>query len=349
VLKLKQGLHIRGDSLYCPLSFSLDSYGNCEADCVHCYLRRLNRVWGQDLKPLDLEIFERTLSNGIKNENPRSSLAWALFLRKTLRFGNKADPFQVAELEHRVSKRVLEILQEYEWPVVIETKFTHVLMQYDDILSKGKDREHILVVISPGYLSDWEILEKGKTTPPDQRLKDLSFWKQKGIRIGVNGEPFIPGYHTIDQFEEMLKLLKDFGIGSYNVYNLHFNGFIANRLHDIGIDIEKIWYYNRDIYWRPILRQLLDLASKYDIVLGCPDFVNSGSYLEKHNTCCGIQVSNPCTFNVMSWKRSVLSGQAEFGTKLLEDSWDGVGDYELGRKVMLGETSDYFTVKDIDF
>lgn len=76
--QLKSMLTIRGDSLYCPLSFSLDTYGNCEIDCYHCYHRRLNYIWGTELKPMDLEIFEKKITNGLKNKNPRSSLAWAL-------------------------------------------------------------------------------------------------------------------------------------------------------------------------------------------------------------------------------------------------------------------------------
>jgi hypothetical protein len=123
----------------------------------------------------------------------------------------------------------------------------------------------------------------------------------------VNGEPFIPGYHTVDQFEDTLKLLKAYGIKSYNTYNLHLNDFVAKNLHQIGIYIEKIWYHNRDEEWRPILRQLIDLAQRYDIILGCPDFVNSGSYTEQSNTCCGVTVPIPCTFNLMTWKKLLLT------------------------------------------
>ena len=70
--KLKNSLTVRGDSLYCPLSFSLDSYGNCLTDCYHCYLRHLNHVWGEDLKPIDLELLEKKLEAGIKNKNPKT-------------------------------------------------------------------------------------------------------------------------------------------------------------------------------------------------------------------------------------------------------------------------------------
>ncbi len=352
--KFKQGLTIRGDSLYCPLSFSLDSYSNCTTDCLHCYLRRLNEIWGKDLRPLDLEIFERTLHNGLKNPNPKSSLAWALKQKKTIRFGNKADPFQEAELTYKISGEVLEILKKYDWDVVIETKFTHILSNYEHTL-REMNNIHIMPIVTVGLDKDWILFEKSKPTPPIERIKYIDvIHRFFGIDIGINGEPFIPGYHTIEQFEEMMKLLKRFQIPSYNTYNLHFNAFVAKRLYEAGIDIEKIWYYNQDEQWRLILQKLIDLSKKYDIRLGCPDFVNAGwSYMETANTCCGINVQNPCNFNAMNWKQRFQKRKHRPGKKnmfqdiILNNTWDGIGDFELGRQVMYGENKDIFTLLDI--
>lgn len=350
--KLKQGLHVRGDSLYCPLAFSLDSYGNCEADCTHCYLRRLNEVWGKDLKPLDLENFERTLVNGMENKNPRTPLAHAIKSKKTLRFGNKTDPFQDAEREHKVSGEVLNILLRLKWPVVIETKFLNNMMEYYHILIQMKDHLHVMPVISPGYVEDWKKFEYERTDNPSTRMKVLSQLQEAGIRVGINGEPFIPGYHQISEFEGMMKRLKHYKIPSYNVYNLHFNAFIAKRLHAVGVDIEKVWYYNRDETWKPILQQLIDLAKKYDIILGSPDFVNSGwDYWEQSNTCCGVSVDSPCTWNMMHFKRAVQvsmdSVEEYIKNERYKDAWDGVGSYEEGVAVLTGKDKDKFSLWDI--
>jgi len=343
---LKQGLHIRGDSLYCPLAFSLDSYGNCEADCTHCYLRRLNEVWGKDLKPLDLENFERTLVNGLKNKNPKSPLAYAIHFKKTLRFGNKTDPFQNAEKEYKASSEALKILQRLEWPVVIETKFLENMMENYDTLVEMKKHLHIMPVISPGYDLDWEKFENRLTDFPPYRMQLLSDLGRAGFRVGINGEPFIPGYHQVSEFERMMKRLKHYNIPSYNVYNLHFNAFVAKRLHAVGVDIEKVWYYNSDEHWKPILQQLIDLAKKHDIILGSPDFVNSGwDYYEQSNTCCGVNVDNPCTWNVITIKRNMQEGKTL--EESIEHCWDGVGSYEEGEQVFLGKSADMFSLKDI--
>ena len=65
--KLKTPITIRGDCLYCPLPVSLDTYGNCLTDCWHCYFRRLNKVWGEELKPLDLSILKKKLEMSLNS------------------------------------------------------------------------------------------------------------------------------------------------------------------------------------------------------------------------------------------------------------------------------------------
>ena len=225
-------------------------------------------------------------------------------------------------------------------------------MDYKDILCSMKDYLQVMPIISPGFDKDWRVLEYEKTTYPRHRLEWLKELNSEGIKVGVNGEPFIPGYHTVEEFEEMLRRLKGHGIPSYNVYNLHLNAFVAKRLHAAGLDIEKIWYMNQDTQWRPILQKLLDLAKKYDIILGCPDFVNSGwRYVERSNTCCGVNVDNPCTWNVITWKRLLQEDRAKNKATqkhwLIEQTWDGVGSYREGEDLMDGKKADMFSLEDI--
>jgi DNA repair photolyase len=348
--QLKNSLTIRGDSLYCPLPLSLDSYGNCLVDCVHCYFRNLNAVWGQDLKPVDLELLDKQLTNGPLNKTPKTPLAYCLSQKKTIRFGNKADPFQPAELEHRVSREAIKLLIKHNWTFVIQTRFTHILMEYLDLIQEAHSKNLITImpVISPGLDRDWEVLEHFQTTPVFTRLKQAKELIQLDIPLGINGEPFIPGYHTVEDFEITLQKLKLFNIPSYNTYNFHFNAFVAKRLHAIGIDIEKIWYYNQDAQWQKILQQLLDLSKQYGIRLGCPDFVNSGTlWRERANTCCGVEVANPCTYNTHHFKRAAQRGKNL--QQILNETWDGSGDYEQGKAIILGTTDKMFTLKDAGF
>ena len=344
----KSAVHIRGDCLYCPLSLSVDSYWNCLTKCLHCYTRRLNRTWGEDLRPAAPDEVRRQLNRGLKNKNPKTPLAHALNQKKTIRFGDRSDPYQKAELVYGISRRLQVVFIDLEWTYVIETKFLNNLRLDEDVIEKAKEKSliQIMPIISPGAESDWEILEQKKTDPIPDRLKQMKRWIEKGHVIGVNGEPFIPGYHTPAQFQAIIRRLKEIGVTSYNTYNLHFNDLVAKNLHSVGIDIERIWYYNQDKNWRPILQKLMDIAKAEDMPLGCPDFVNTGwKWREPANTCCGIDVPNPTKFNSHMFK--CLCQQGVVPDKILQDCWDGVGTYEDGMDFFTGDKTNFYGVMDI--
>lgn len=345
----KNPITVRGDSLYCPLCLSIDSYWGCEPDCLHCYLRGLNYTWGKDFRAADPEYIRRKLEAGLKNRNPKTPLAHCLAMKKTLRLGNKSDPFQPAEDRLHVSAEVVKVLVGLEWSFVIQTRFpARAWIAIREVASKAPDRIiHLMPVVSPGLDRDWELFERKRTEPPEVRVKVAGLAKRKGIPVAVNGEPFVPGFHTPKDFRDTLRLLKSHGITSYNTYNFHFTPFVAKRLVGIKeVDIERIWYHNQDREWRRILRTLISIADEEGVLLACPDFVNTGkARTEPFNTCCGIDVPNPATFNTHHFKRLWQEGLPP--DEILKRAWDGSGNWEVGRKIVLGTARNVFTLKDI--
>jgi len=343
----KKPFSIRGDSFYCPLPFSLDPYWNCSIDCVHCYLRKLNFIWGKEQRAASMNEIVKKLVNGLVNKKPRSPLAFAIKKRKTVRLGNKTDPFQPIEEKKKISKKSLRVLKSLDFSVVIQTKSTELMMKIalDEVLSLGQ-KVIVMPVISPGLEMDWEVFENKRSTHPIERLKHLRELSRLGVKVGVNGEPFIPGYHTFRDFRRTLSVLKEYSIPSYNTYHLHYEAFNAKRLHSIGVDIEKIWYYSQPHRWRKILHELINIAREKEIILGCPDWVNSGDYIEKSNTCCGIDVPNPCTFNVITWKRMKMKNPRLKKTDIIFHTSDGVGDFKTGWDIMFDKRREFYTAKD---
>lgn len=345
----KHGMNVRGDSLYCPLPLSLEPYWWCEPDCLHCYFRGLNRVWGFDLRPIDLHALERKLNAGLKNRSPKSRLAHLLARKKTIRLGNKTDPFQPLERDYKRSTGAIRIFRKLSWTFVVQTRFTRNLFELAEGYLNHASRAGlvtVLPVISPGLEKDWELFEQKQTTPIPERLEDIKHWIDSGIPVGVNGEPFIPGHHSIEDFEEALRRLKSVGCTRYNTYNFHFTPHVAKRIVDLpGVDIERIWYENQDHRWKKTLSCLIDVAKKYNMILGCPDFVNTGpNHEEVANTCCGIDVSNPATFNTHYFKNFAQRGYSV--QEIVEACWDGSGDWEQGWKILKGEPGDFYSLKD---
>lgn len=343
----KAAVGIRGDCLYCPLPLYIDSYWNCLVDCHHCWLRRLNRTWGMDLRPANPELVRKQLETGLKNTKPKSSLAWALFHKKTIRLGNKTDPYQPAEREYRVSRRIQGHLVDLNWSYVIQTRFLTNLVDDEDVMGKAHEAGLLTVMpfISPGAELDQLVLERGRTPLIEDRLRLIRRWVGFGWNVGVNGEPFIPGYHTVDQFRDILRRLKAVGVRSYNTYNLHLNDHVAKRFVEIGLNLERIWHMNQDKQWHPIQQELCRVAEEEGVILGCPDFVNvPEKWKARSNTCCGITVPNPSRFNTHWWRKKLQAGESP--EDVLKITWEGIGDQQLGRKVVMGESCEFYTMGD---
>ena len=208
-------------------------------------------------------------------------------------------------------------------------------------------RAIITISVSCGMERDWELFERRRTSSVENRMKAARYFSKKGLQVAFGGEPFIISWHTLKNFEDMLKRMKSFGINRYNVYNLHLPAFVAKRLVEVdGIDIDAVWKGNQDSGWKKVLKELIELAKKHNVILGCPDFVNSGSYTEASNTCCGVDVKNPTTFNAITWKRLLLKGKDK--QEVFEESWDGIGDKELGRQLLFGSHDKMYSMADVE-
>ena len=318
----KSGLGVRADYLYCPLAFGLDAYWGCEFDCSFCYCRRLNRTWGQAIRPADVPGIQRKLLNPGKGSDPISVSARA---RKTLRLGNKSDLLQ-PEAEREFGSpalALLRFLRDEAWEVKLETRSPLLgASPYFDLLVDMKATITISIMI--GGSADHRAFAP-RSAEPLFLFRLAQEFRRRGHRVSVITEPFIPGYHTVEQWADFLDMVADYDLDAVNLYNLHFNDFVAKRIFDKpGVDIERVWMENEDEPWRRTLAQLIEIADAKEISLGMPDFVNSGRYLERFNTCCAVDAVNPLVYNYPTFKRHILTT----GSLSLEDlhsMFEGIG------------------------
>lgn len=344
----KNPIRMREDHLSCPLPLTLESYWTCEADCVHCIGRRLNHIWGNTPKKTDPEAIRRKLINSTKRL-PKSFTAQSLYNKKPFFIGRKTDPYQPIELTERVTSQLIQVLFDLDWPFVIRSKYPSNMEVDTDLFLQRPDLVHILIEITPGLAKDWSLFEHERTTPIPERFRIIEKWLKLGLNVGVRGEPFIPGYHTPSMFARTLKLLKKYGIYHYNTYNLHLNEYNAKRLLDIGLDIERIWEENQDQRWRETQHELCAIANQEQVMLGCPDFVNTPKdWTHKTNTCCGIDVKNAFTYNTHNWRNLYLQGLVP--AQILDKTWEGIGtvqDIDNAETIVHSRPSkDLYTFKD---
>lgn len=161
----------------------------------------MNRTWGMEQRVANPETIRKELENGLKNPAPKTPLGRAIKAKKTIRFGNKTDPYQPIEKTSGVSRQILSVFNTLDWSYVVQTKFPSLLLERDmDLLKAAGDRAAVMIEMSPGLEWDWEHLEGKLTDHPKVRLDAAAELMRAGVRVAFNGEPFVPGLHTTDQF-----------------------------------------------------------------------------------------------------------------------------------------------------
>lgn len=163
----------------CDLPIRLDTYRGCSHDCSYCFSRRktnLSKV---------VSLGYQSVRNFIEFKRPKL-LSWCDW-DIPLHWGGMSDPFQPLEFEVGASLKVLELLAETKYPVVISTKGKLVVdPKYLDLISAGNNVVQISMV-SPAF----DAKEKGAPSFFD-RLGFLSRVQKKCRRLIIRCQPYIP-------------------------------------------------------------------------------------------------------------------------------------------------------------
>jgi len=205
----------RDDWFLCD--YTLNPYSGCAFNCIYCYIG--GSKYGENLaenlsiKVNACELFEKQLSRRAKNGE-----------HGLIALSSSTDPYQPIEEKFKLTRKLLEIILAYKFPVEIATKSKLVLRDMD--LLKQIDKNAILpddlkpklkhgVIISTSIStldeSQAKILEPGAPTPKE-RLETMQKCKEEGFFTGVNFIPVLPFISdSEEQLDGMLKTAKDYG------------------------------------------------------------------------------------------------------------------------------------------
>jgi DNA repair photolyase len=106
--------------------------------------------------------------------------------------GGVGDSYQPIDKKYQLTRKTLQLLCEYRWPVHILTKST--LVERDlDIIKRINQQNRVVVSFSFSSTNDEvsAILEPN-VPPPSERLKTLAAFKREGVACGMFLLPVIP-------------------------------------------------------------------------------------------------------------------------------------------------------------
>ncbi|PYV17243.1 MAG: radical SAM protein [Acidobacteria bacterium] len=182
----------RESSRRMPFAWTINPYRGCEFGCHYCYARYTHEF----MEMRDGPDFERKIFAKVNApELLRRELREARDRRLPIALGTATDPYQPAEAQFRITRRLLEVFAEFEGlEFSITTKGASLILGDLDILKTISARHrfavHMTVTTCDERLA--RLLEP-KAPPPAKRLEAVRRLTEAGIRAGVNVMPIIPG------------------------------------------------------------------------------------------------------------------------------------------------------------
>lgn len=173
-----------------PFKWTMNPYRGCRHACTYCYARPTHEFWGMDSgRDFESRVFVKVNAPEVL----RKELKRPSWRHETIAIGTASDPYEPAEAEYQITRRLLHVLRDFQNPVTITTK--GVLVRRDaDILAELSQVADVHVNFSIGTVSEkvWRNMEPG-TPRPQARLEAMQYLVEQGVSAGVNMAPLLPG------------------------------------------------------------------------------------------------------------------------------------------------------------
>ncbi len=219
--------------------YVVNPYVGCQHSCTYCYARFMKRFtghkepWGEfvDVKINAPALLQREI------EKMPPGRVWV---------SGVCDPYQPLERKYELTKKCLEILIRYDWPVTVQTKSALILRDLE--LFKKASRIEVGLTVTTADEGVRQLFEPGAPSIKD-RIKALEVLHLAGIRTFAMIAPMLPGA------EELAAKLKGkvdyvlidrmnyhYGDWVYRKYKLEStmsDGFFASKGIELASDFRK--------------------------------------------------------------------------------------------------------------
>ena len=173
-----------------PFRWTLNPYRGCRHACTYCYARPTHEFLGLDS---GREFEQRVFAKVNAPEVLRQELRKPKWSKESIAIGTASDPYEPAEAQYQLTRRILQVLREFENPVSITTKGVLVRRDLDVLLDLGSVAE-VRVTFSVGSIDEkvWKLSEPGAPSPMS-RLETMQYLVENGVQAGVMMAPLLPG------------------------------------------------------------------------------------------------------------------------------------------------------------
>lgn len=235
------------DSVDVNMFYSMNPYQGCEHGCVYCYARNSHEYWGYSA---GVEFEQNIIVKKNAPELLRKFLMKPKWECQPISLSGNTDCYQPAEQQYRLTRRLIEICQEFNQPIGIITKNAGVLRDKEVLADMGS-RQLASVLMSINSLDeDLRRKMEPRTTTAKQRLRVIRELSAAGVHTGVMIGPVIPGLND-HEIPAILEAAAAAG-ASFAAYNfVRLNGAVKLIFHDwlyreFPDRADKVWHSIED-------------------------------------------------------------------------------------------------------
>ena len=191
-----------------PFDVSLNPYRGCEHGCIYCFARPTHAYL--DLSPgLDFE--SKLFAKPNAPELLRAALRKPGYKPQPIALGTITDPYQPIERRYELTRKILEVLEEFRHPATIVTKSGLVLRDLDLLERMAAARRvHVYLSVTTLDRALARTMEPRAATP-EKRLEVLGALTRAGVPCGVLAAPIIPALND-HELERILAAARDRGV-----------------------------------------------------------------------------------------------------------------------------------------
>src|SRR6186997_100007 len=225
------------------MMYSMNPYAGCEHGCIYCYARNVHEYWGYSAG-LD---FERKII--VKKNAPqllRKFLNHPKWDATPIMLSGNTDCYQPAEQIYRITRKLLEVCNEFNQPVGILTKNAWIIKDKDILQEMAKKNILSAMVSVTSFDDNLRRAMEPRTVTAKQRLKVIEELSKAGVRMGIMMGPMIPGLNE-HEMQRIMKAGKDAG-ATFTAYTfIRLNGAIKLLFHDwlyknFPDRADKVWH-----------------------------------------------------------------------------------------------------------
>jgi DNA repair photolyase len=219
-------LHVRAHRIVnevrnAPFGFryTINAYRGCSHACTYCFARPSHTYLELDA---DRDFERRIVVKVNAVSQLRSELDPRRWRGELIAMGTNTDPYQRAEGKYRLTRGIVEVLNEFANPFSILTKSTLVLRDVG-LLAEAAKRTSVRVNLSIGTLDEevWRATEPG-TPHPMRRVRAVEKLNEAGVPCGVLIAPVLPELSDRpEQLEAVVRACIDAGAQSISTVLLH--------------------------------------------------------------------------------------------------------------------------------